>query len=143
MGPSHACNGPHLVKNCSESICGKCKPNLDKHAPDTCPRKHPLSKNQNSSRSYNNNNSNRTKINNYTKPNLQLSVSTNKPDHMAELLEPTRKMTKYLKKSFKHNKPHSIVNSNPTRSTNHNSSHSDKHKQTPRNNSDELNEITH
>ena len=30
---------------------------------------------------------NRNKIYNYNEPNLQLSISTNKPDHMAELLE--------------------------------------------------------
>ena len=31
--------------------------------------------------------------NNYTEPNLQLSVSTNKPDQIPKLLEATRKMT--------------------------------------------------
>ena len=31
MGPCHACNGQHLVKDCEESICKRCKPNLDSH----------------------------------------------------------------------------------------------------------------
>ena len=45
---------------------------------------------------------NRHKINHYTEPNLQLSVLTNKPDQMAELLEATKKMMKYFKRSLKH-----------------------------------------
>ena len=38
-----------------------------------------------------------TEINHCSKPNLQLSVLTNKPDQMAELSEATRKMMKYFK----------------------------------------------
>ena len=38
MGPCHACNGPHLVQDCEESICKRCKPNLDNHTPAICPR---------------------------------------------------------------------------------------------------------
>ena len=39
MGPCHVCNCPHLVKDCEESICKRCKPNLDSHTPARCPRK--------------------------------------------------------------------------------------------------------
>ena len=42
MEPCHACNGPYLIKDHSKSTCGSCKPNLDKHTPFMCPRKHPL-----------------------------------------------------------------------------------------------------
>ena len=70
IGPCHASNGPHLIKNCNESICGRCKPNPDNHTPSRCPRKCPFSKHQSSSTSHSNDNSNRTKINIYTKPNL-------------------------------------------------------------------------
>ena len=52
-------------------------------------------------------------------------------------------MTKYFKRSFKHNKPDYNDNSNPITSTNHhNNFHSDKHKHKPCNNSDKVNEIT-
>ena len=47
------------------------------------------------------------RLNGYTKPTLQLSVSTNKPDQIAELMEATKKMTKYFKKSLKHTPLHS------------------------------------
>ena len=33
MGPCVACNGPHLIKDCTESICNGCKPNLDNNTP--------------------------------------------------------------------------------------------------------------
>ena len=59
-----------------------------------CPRKCPFNKQQSSKPFHNNYNSNRNKVTNHTKPNLQLSISTNKPDYMAELLEATRKMKK-------------------------------------------------
>ena len=29
IGPCHACNGSHLIKNGNESKCNRCKPNLD------------------------------------------------------------------------------------------------------------------
>ena len=41
MGPCYACNGPYLVKDCEESICKRCKPNVDIHTPARCPRKRP------------------------------------------------------------------------------------------------------
>ena len=59
IGSCNTCNGPHLVKNCDKSICSRCKPNLDKHTSARCPRKCPFSKQQSSSTSYNNDNSNK------------------------------------------------------------------------------------
>ena len=37
--PCHACKGPHFIKNCEETTCLRCKPNLDSHMPSKCPRK--------------------------------------------------------------------------------------------------------
>ena len=143
IGPCHVCNGPHLIKNCNNSICGRCKSNLDKHTPSQCHRKCPFNKQQSPNPFHSNDNSNRTKINNHTEPNAQLSISTNKLDHMAELLEATRKMTKYFKRLYKHNKLHSTDNSNCQTSTNHyNNSHSGRHKHKPCNNNGEVNKIT-
>ena len=82
------------------------------------------------------------KITYHTEPNLQLSVSTKISDHMAELLEATRKMAKYFKRSYKHSRCHPCDNSNCHRSTNHyNNSHPDRHKCQPCNNNDEVNKI--
>ena len=100
MGPCHICNGPHFIKYCNESICNRCKPNLDNHTPAECPRKRPLNRQLKSNPSYNNNNSIRNQSNGHNDPNVQLSISTSNPDHMAELLEATRKMTRYSKKSY-------------------------------------------
>ena len=44
--------------------------------------------------------------NNYTEPNLQLSVSTHKLYQMAKLLEATKQIMKYFKKSLKHTPNH-------------------------------------
>ena len=112
MGPYHACNGPHLIKDCNESTCGRCKLNLDNHTPSKCSRKFPFNRQQSSNPSHNTSNSNRNQINNHTEPNLQLSISTKKPNHMVELLEATRKMAKYFKTSYKHSKPHLSDNTN-------------------------------
>ena len=47
----------------------------------------------------------------------------------AKLLEVTKKMTKYSKKSYKHNKTHhDSTDSNPPRTNQDNTSHSDKKK---------------
>ena len=103
MEPCHACNGPHLVWYCNESICNWCRPNLDSHTPAKYTRKRPLDRQQKPVPSYNNN-STRSQSNGHYDPNVQLSVSTSKPDHITKLLEATKKMTKYFKKSYKHNK---------------------------------------
>ena len=42
MGSCYACNHPHLVRDCNESICNRCRSNLDNHTPAKCPRKSPL-----------------------------------------------------------------------------------------------------
>ena len=57
------------------------------------------------------------------------------------MLNATRKMTKYFKRSVKHNKPQCNDNSNTTTGTNHhNNVHSHKHK--PHNDSNKVNDIT-
>ena len=97
MGPCHTCNGPLLIKDCNESSCGRYKPNLDKHVPYKYPRNCPFNKQPNTNPFHNTDNSNRNKFNDHKDPNLQLSVSTNKPDHMAKLLEAKQKITKHFK----------------------------------------------
>ena len=142
IGPCPTCNGPHLIKHCNESTCGRFKPNLDKHMPTKCPRKCPFNRQQSPNPFHNAGNGNRNKINNHTEPNLQLSILTNKPDHIAELLKATIKMTKYFKRSYKQSKPHLSDNSDSHINTKHYStSHSDKHKCKPCNNNDEVNEV--
>ena len=39
LGPCHACNSPHFIKDCDETTCLRCKSNLDSHTPSKCPRK--------------------------------------------------------------------------------------------------------
>ena len=61
---------------------------------------------------------------------------------MAELLEATRKIIKYFKRSYKYCKSHSSDNSTYHGSTNHHSNlHSDRPKHKSHNNKDEVNEI--
>ena len=112
IGPDHACSGPHFIKDCDVTMCLRCKLNFNNHMPSKCPRKCHLIRQLGHNNFNNNNNSNRQKINQHIEPNLQLSVLTNKPDKMAELLEATRKMTTYFKWSLKHNQSHSNNTSN-------------------------------
>ena len=84
MVPCHACIGPNLVKDCEGSMCKRCKPNLDSHTPVRCPRKRPPSRLQKSNPPYTKNNT-RNQYNGHNDPNLQLSISTSRPDHIAEL----------------------------------------------------------
>ena len=105
MRPCHACNGSHFIKDCNESIYNRCNPNLDNHTPAKCPRKRPLKRQQKSNPSYNNNNNSiRNQSNGHNDPNLQLPVSTSTLCHISEFLEATRKMIRYLNKSYKQNK---------------------------------------
>ena len=61
---------------------------------------------------------------------------------MAELLEAARKMTRYFKISYKHNKTHLSSTDSHHPSTNHyNTTYSDKHKCKFCNSNDEVNEI--
>ena len=55
MGLCHACNGPHLIQDCNESTCNRCRPNLDNSTQAKCPRKRPPNRQQNSNPSYTNN----------------------------------------------------------------------------------------
>ena len=128
MGPCHAHNSPHLVRDCNESICSRCRPNLDKHTPAKCIRKR-LPNRQQKSNPFYNNTSIRNQSNGHNDPNVQLSVFISKPDHIAELLEATKKMASYFKKSYKHNETHHNSTDSHHPSTNHyNTTHSDKHK---------------
>ena len=72
---------------------------------------------------------------------MQLSVFTSGLDHIAELLEATKKITRYFKQSYKHNKTHHSATDSHHASTNHNTTHSDKHKCKSQNTSDQGNEI--
>ena len=74
IGPCHACNGPHFVKDCDETMCLRCKPNFDHCTLSKCPRKCHPNKQFGHNDFNNKNNGNRWKINQHTKPNLQLSV---------------------------------------------------------------------
>ena len=87
-GPCHACSGQHLIKDCENSVCKRCKPNLDNHAPARYPRRKPCTKQQWLNLSYGNNPP-RNQPNGHNDPNLQLSISTSKPVHISELLEAT------------------------------------------------------
>ena len=51
IGPCHAINGPHLIKDCEHSVYKRCKPNLDTHTPAGYPRKRPPSRQQKSNSS--------------------------------------------------------------------------------------------
>ena len=141
MGPYLACNGPHLIKDCEDSVCNGCKPNLDNHRPARCPRKGLPSRQQMSNSSYTNNNT-RNQYYGHNYQNLQLSISTSKLDDIAELLEATKKMARFFKKSYKNNKSHHTSIDNHQCSTNNNSSiHSDKHKCKSHNTNDQVNKI--
>ena len=138
-GPYHMCNCPQFIKDCNEATCLRCKPNLHNHSPDKYPRKcscnFPIHHNTPQGHST----SNTYETNNYTEPHLQLSVSANKPDHMAELLEATKKMAKYFKKSIKHMPNYNKNNDHYQNKAN--SSHADKHKHKTYHCKDEVNEI--
>ena len=96
IGPYHACNGTYLVKDCDAVTCLRYKPNPKNHTPSKCARRcH--TKRQLSHNTFNNSNIVNGHKNHYTKPTLQLSVLTNKPDQMVALLEATWKMIKYSK----------------------------------------------
>ena len=71
-----------------------------------------------------------------------MSISTSKPDHIAELLEATRKMIRYIKKPYKCSKTYHSNTDSHHSSTNHNDAiHSDKDKHKSHNTNDQVNEI--
>ena len=45
-GPCHGCSGLHLIRDCEDSVCKRCKLNLDNHAPARCPIRKSLTKQQ-------------------------------------------------------------------------------------------------
>ena len=141
MGPWHACCGPHLARDCNESIYNRCRPNLDSHASAKCIRKIPPSRYQKSNPVYNSN-SIRSQYNGHNDPNIQLSVSTSKSDHITKLLEATKKMTKHFKKPYKYNKTHhNSTDSHHANTNQHNTTLSENHKCKSHNTSDPVNEI--
>ena len=97
-GPCHGCSVPHLIRDCKNSVCKRCKPDVDNHVPVQCP-KHVLCQTtmvqfliqQQPHRNW---------FIGHNDPALQFVISTSSPDHISELLEAT-KMTKYFKKSYK------------------------------------------
>ena len=88
-GLCHGCSGPHLVRECKNSVCKRCKPNLDSHVPARCPSRKTPAKQQWLNSLFSNS-PHRNQSNIYNDPHLQLSVSTRKPDHISELLEATK-----------------------------------------------------
>ena len=71
-----------------------------------------------------------------------MTVSTSKPDHVDELLEATRKMTRYFKKSYRQNRSHHSTTDTQYLSTNNNNAiNLNKHKHRSCNTNDQVNEI--
>ena len=88
--PCHGCSGPHLIKDCENSVCKRCKPKLDNHVPARFSRRKPPTKQQWLNPLYNNSPL-RNQPNVHNDTHLHLSVSTSKPDHISEWLEATKK----------------------------------------------------
>ena len=79
-GPCHCCSGPHLIRDCEDSVCKRCKPNLDDSAPARCPiRKFPAK--QQHFMDQDDTSLHRNQSNGHNDPALQLSVSTTKPNY--------------------------------------------------------------
>ena len=111
------------------------------HTPAKYIRRRPPNRQQQTAPLHNNNKI-RSQSNGHHNPNVQLSVTTSKPDHIAELLEATKKMTKYFKKSYKHIKSsHDSTDSNHPTTNQYNATYADKHKCKPCNTNDQVNEI--
>ena len=127
------------IKN---SVYKRCKPNLHNHVLARCPSRKPPARQQWVNTWYNGSpHRNWSKCHN--DPALQLSVSTSKPDHISELIEATRKMTRYFKKLYKNSKSHYVNNDNNHPHKLQSSSHSlDKHTHKTHNNNDWVNEVT-
>ena len=139
-GTCHTCNGPHFIKVCDDTICLKYKPNLNNHILSKCPRRHPSNWPFIHNTLHNNTIRNTHETNSNAEPKLQLLVSTNKAEQMAELLEATKQMTKFFKRSLKHTPKHDNNNNHYEDKTN--ISHSDKYKHKHCYHKDEVNKIT-
>ena len=132
--PCYACSGPHFSQDCNDSICSQCRQNLDNHTPAKSIRRRPPNKQQHTASSHNHKNNIRSQSNGHYDPNIQLTVTTSKLDHIAKLLE-DKKMAKYFKMSYKHNSSdHSGTNQ-------YNTTHADKQKSKLHNPNDQGNEI--
>ena len=80
-GSCHVCNGPHLIRDCENSVCKRCKVSLDNHVPARCPtRKHPAK--QQRLNSLYNDSFHRNWFNVHSDIALQLSVPISKLDHI-------------------------------------------------------------
>ena len=102
----------------------------------------PSNRQQWSNPSYTSNNPNRNQSNGHNNPNLQLSISISELDHIAELLEATKEITRHFTKSYKHNKSQNTSNDNHHPSKDHNSTHHpDKHTLKSCNTNDQVNKI--
>ena len=139
-GSCDTCIGPHFIKDCKDTICLQCKPNLNKHTPLKCPRRCPSNWPFNHNTPHNTTTRNTCETDSYAEPNPQLSVSTNKPDQMSELLEIIKQMTKYFKRLLKHTPKHN--NNNDYYQDKTNTYHSNKCKHKPHYHKDEVNKIT-
>ena len=95
-GPCHGCNGPYLIEDCRGSVCKRCKPNLYNHGQARYSRKWSPNRQHWLNHSFNNYPT-RNQSNSHSDPNLQLYISTSKPDHISELLEAIKKWLHTLK----------------------------------------------
>ena len=140
--PAMVAVAPHLIRICKDSVYKRCKPNLDNHAPAGCPnRKHPA-KQQCMTHQYDTS-TNRNWSNGHNDPALQLSASTTKPDHISQLLEVTRKMTRYFIKYHKNGKSHQVNTDNNCSCKSESNSHNlDKHVHNANSNTDHVNKVT-
>ena len=142
IGPCHGCSGPHLIKDHENSVCKRCKQNLDNHVLARCTKRKSPTKEHWPNLLYNISPL-KNQPNGHNDPNLKCSVSTSKADHISELLEATKKMTKYFKWSYKNNKSHQVDNDKSyTHIPQHGSPHPDKHVCKTHISNDQANEIT-
>ena len=82
-GPYHGSSGPRLIRYCENSVCKRCKPNLDNHVPARCHNRQCPTK-QSFPTLYNDI-PHRNWASGHNDPALQLSASSSKPDHISDL----------------------------------------------------------
>ena len=132
----------HLIRNCEDFVCKKCKSNQDNHAPARYPSSQLPAKQQcvtdqyDTSPHINWSNSN-------SDPTPRFSVSTTKPNHISELLEATRKLIRHFKKSYKNGRSHqNNTDNNCLHKSQSNTNNTDKHVHRTHSNANQVNEIT-
>ena len=122
-------------------MCKRCKPNLDNHTPARLPNRKPPAKQQHLTDQYDTS-LHRNQSNCSSDPALQVSVTTPKPNYISELLEATRKITRYFKMSYKNSKLHRIETENKTPHKFQSNLHNpDKHVHKTHSNADQVNEL--